>query len=261
MLPTQRRSLILQAIAERGAVLVADLAAELDVSAVTIRRDLDYLAESKLVVRSHGGAVSNTTAGTAVEPTYEVKRRSRVAEKALIGKAAAGEIDSDSEAVLIDAGSTTFEFAKQLRGRQGLVIVTNDLLIATELSRNSNHEVIMLGGSVRPGIFSTYGCYAEDVLRQLTLDTVFMGADAVSVSDGVMNANTSELMVKRLMVQSAKKKYLLVDSEKFGRIALARVCPLSAFDGIVTDTGIPANVAAEIRDMQVKLITVGGPEA
>jgi DeoR/GlpR family transcriptional regulator of sugar metabolism len=251
MLPDERQFRIVEIVNRNGAVEVARLAEELGVSLVTIRRDLDRLADAGLLVRSHGGAVSVRQASTAFDPPYEVKRQVRLAEKRAIGEAAADLVE-DGETIVLDSGSTTYQIVPHLSRRRDLTIVTNDLVIALELSRTTSHHIVMLGGAVRTGIFSTWGPHTEQMMAELSVNKAFLAADAVSPARGVMNAILEEVPVKRMMLH-AGHRILVVDHSKFLKTALAKVCNLDELDLVLTDDGLPEKVRTEIAMLGVEL--------
>lgn len=246
MLPEERRKRILQLVEENGSAAVAELSSLMDVSTMTIRRDIAYLASQGLVVKTHGGAVSPWES-TAFEPRYEVKAGVNVGEKQRIGVAAA-EMVRDGETVLLDSGSTTYQIARSLRGKRGLTVVTNDLVIASDLSKSASISVLLVGGSVRPGIFSTVGPYAEEMLRQLSVDKAFLAADAVNLEKGILNSNPEEVPVKRLMVRAGRETILVADHSKFDKLGLSFVCDIEDVDMIITDSGVQPEIAAELRE-------------
>ncbi|MEA4882339.1 MAG: DeoR/GlpR family DNA-binding transcription regulator [Clostridia bacterium] len=251
MLAEERRSRIMQLISEHGSAAVADLSETMNVSTMTIRRDIAYLASQGRVIKAHGGAVS-ARESTASEPGYEIKARVNVEEKRRIGLTAAGMVE-DGETIVLDSGSTTFQIAALLRSKRDLTVVTNDLVIATSLSKTPSISVLLIGGSIRPGIFSTVGPYAEEMLRQLSVDKVFLGADAVDAAKGVMNSNPEEVPIKRLMMRAGHRVILAVDHSKFERIGLSFVCGVADLDMILTDKGIGDETLVGLRDTGVEV--------
>lgn len=255
MIPSERQFRIVEIVNQQGAVEVPELAQSLGVSEITIRRDLDKLSEEGLVIRSHGGALSVRQVSTAFDPPYEMKRRVRMEEKRLIGAAAASFVQDD-ETLILDSGSTTFQMVPHLGAYKNLTVVTNDLIIATELSRTTSHRVVILGGLVRQGIFSTWGHYVESMLSELAVNRAFMAADAVQAKQGIMNATLDEVPHKRLMLSAARHRYLLVDHSKFFKTALAKVCDLTEVNHVITDDGLPEQMRAEIHEAGIELTVV-----
>lgn len=239
----------MQLIDERGSATVSALCEAMSVSAMTIRRDIAYLASQGRVVKTHGGAVS-VSQSTASEPGYEIKARVNVEEKRSIGAVAAGMIDN-GETIVLDSGSTTFQIASNLKDKRNLTVVTNDLMIATYLGKIPSISVLLIGGSIRSGVFSTVGPYAEEMLRQLSVDKAFLGADAVNAEKGVMNSNPEEVPIKRLMIDAGHRAILAVDHSKFKRIGLSFVCGVSDLGMILTDKGIDDETLAALRESGV----------
>ncbi len=251
MLAEERRGRITQLIDEHGSATISVLSETMNVSAMTIRRDIAYLASQGRVIKTHGGAVS-IRESTASEPGYEIKARVNVEEKRCIGMAAASMIDN-GETIVLDSGSTTFQIASNLKNKRNLTVVTNDLMIATSLGKMSSLSVLLIGGSIRPGVFSTVGPYAEEMLSQLSVDKVFLGADAVNATKGVMNSNPEEVPIKRLMMSAGHRAILAVDHSKFKRIGLSFVCGVGDLDMILTDKGIDDETFAALRDSGVEV--------
>lgn len=240
MLPEQRRRRILEYLEDHGAADVPGLVRELDVSSATVRRDLQLLEQRGHVTRTHGGAVLNRIS-TAFEPLYRDKTQERWTEKKAIG-ALAAELVNDGEVVVLDSGSTTLALARELKAKRGLTIITTDLHIALELSDVPRFEVIIVGGIVRPGLFSVVGPDAERALGDLHANRAFLGADAIDLAAGVTNASMAEVAVKRHVIASAARPVLLADHSKFDKVSLVRIADLAAFDQVITDTRLDGEI-------------------
>jgi DeoR/GlpR family transcriptional regulator of sugar metabolism len=251
VLSEERRNRILQFIEQNGSATVGDLSRLMGVSLMTIRRDIAFLAEQGLAIKTYGGAVS-LRESTSTEPRYEVKSKVNIAEKKRIGYEAA-KLVNDGETIILDSGSTTFYIASYLQAKRDLTVVTNDLVIAFELSKNSSISLIMAGGIVRPTIFSTYGTYTEEMLHQLMVDKVFLAADAVHTERGILNSNPEEVSIKRRMLNAGREVYLVVDHTKFSKLGLSFVCDFKQINTIISDSGLPENVAASLRERGLEL--------
>lgn len=236
MLPAERRQTILEIIQEQGSATVEQLIEVTGTSQCTIRRDLDKLAATGLVSRTHGGAVLNKES-TSFEHLYSEKRALNLAEKRRIGKVAA-EMVVDGESLILDSGSTTLEIARNLTNKKNLTIITNDLMIATEIQYDPTTEVMVTGGSLRPGFNVLCGAVAEAFLRTVNVNKAFISGDAIDLARGLTNANFAEAALKSLMTAAARKVYLALDHSKFGKTSLARVQGIDAFDAIITDNGL-----------------------
>lgn len=237
----RRRSEIRRRVLADGFVETRRLAAELDVDASTIRRDLDGLARAGVVQRTHGGALALPGAAPADLPYAARIHAQEVQKKAIASHAAALVADGDS--LVLDSGSTTYALARSLAGRQGLTIATNDLRIAHYLAGVGGVRLLVTGGQLIESVFTLVGPVVVDNLAGLHVDWAFLGADAVDARVGVTNRNTVEVPVKQAMLAAAARRVLVADSTKFGRRALATVSPIDAFETIVTDVGLDADAA------------------
>lgn len=241
----ERLSALLEILGQRGKVDVDHLAAELTVSAATIRRDLDHLAEQQLLTRTRGGAVAHTV-------SYDLPLRYKTArhapEKERIGRAAAALVDYGS-VVGLNGGTTTTEIARNLairadlngRGDEpALTVVTNALNIANELAVRPRVKIVVTGGVARPQSFELIGPLATRVLDEITLDVVLLGVDAIDPGRGAYAHHEGEASINRLMASRAAKVVVVADSSKLGRHAFAEICRIGAVDMLVTDSGAAA---------------------
>jgi DeoR/GlpR family transcriptional regulator of sugar metabolism len=252
----QRRREIVRQLYLTGYAEARELAETLGVNSSTIRRDLDQLARGGHVQRTHGGA--RLVAG-AVDLPYELKEREHLTAKAAIGRAAA-ELVGDGERILLDSGSTTYELARELRGRHDLTIVTNDLRIAQLVAGFPGVQLLVTGGELLRSTYTLFGDRSVEFVRELSVDHSFLGADAIDVASGITNTNTLEIPLKRAMIDVAGAAVVLADSSKFGQRALVRVAELGEVDMVLTDDGLPADVAAAFGDA-VRRVPLGGAAA
>ena len=235
MLNEERRRVILDMMQHDGRVLVADLAEQFQTSQVTIRKDLEILHVRGLVHRTHGGALP-TRQGALEDPTLREKEKLYRKEKLSIAIAAA-RLVAEGQVVILDSGTTTTEIARALRNFKNLTIVTNAVNIAAELA-NSSLEIILTGGTVRKNSFSLVGPIAEETLRRLSADILFLGVDGFDVQYGLSTPNLQEAKVNRVMVEIAKRTVATCDSSKFGRRSLSLIVEPSALHHVITDHGI-----------------------
>ncbi len=248
MLATDRPAFILKEIEARGSVSVVDLAERLQVSLMTIRRDLVELERAGLVRRVHGGAVN--ARGRGFEPPLLLRSSQKREAKALIGRMAA-ELVADGDSLALDIGTTTYELARNLVGRRNLTIITPSLHIANLLLNEPDMNVIVTGGIVRHGEASLIGDLAVRAFEGLFVDRLFLGAGAVDSHAGVTEYNWDDALVKRAMTKSAKETILLADASKFERVAFASVVPLSDIHRLVTDEAPPPALMEALRASQV----------
>lgn len=255
----ERWQTLLDLLVERGELEVEPAAEALGVSAATIRRDLDQLAEQQLLVRTRGGAVLH---GVSYELPLRYRTSRRAAEKARISEAVAALI-TPGEVIGLTGGTTTTEVARALAGRpdlaQGspaLTVVTNALNIAGELVIRPQFKIVLTGGVARPQSYELTGPLAEQVLGQLAVDTAVLGVDGFDPVDGAATRHEDEASVNRLLCERARRVVIAADSSKLGVRAFARICAPSSVDVLVTDTGLAAGVAEAFAAAGVEVVRV-----
>ncbi|RMI09077.1 DeoR/GlpR family DNA-binding transcription regulator [Cellulomonas triticagri] len=244
MYPPERHTVIVTTARAAGRVEVAALAADLDVTPETVRRDLTALERMGLLRRVHGGAVPVERAGH--EPAVSQREQVLSAEKERIAKAALDELP-DGGSVLIDAGTTTVRLAEMLPADRELIVVTHALPVASALAALPRVTLHLVGGTVRPRTLAAVGGWAERALADVRVDVAFLGTNALSVEHGLSTPDLAEATVKRALVTAARRTVVLTDHTKVGRTELAAVAPLSAVDAVVTDSGLAPELAEEIE--------------
>ena len=235
VLNEERRRHILDILSRDGRVLVVDLAKQFRTSQVTIRKDLDILQAHGRIQRSHGGALP-AREGALEDPTLREKEKLYRKEKLQIAAAAARMVQ-EGQVVILDSGTTTTAIARALREFENLTIITNAVNIAAELS-GSSLEVILTGGTLRKNSFSLVGPVADETLRRLNADILFLGVDGFDVEHGLTTPNLLEAKVNRTMMDVARVVVVVCDSSKFGRRSLSTIAPPSAIHHLITDRGI-----------------------
>ena len=253
MLNEERRRLILQILSHDGRVLVGDLARHFHTSQVTIRKDLDILQTHGRIHRTYGGALPARESALE-DPTLREKEKLHRKEKSQIAATAARMV-KEGQVVILDSGTTTTAIARALREREHLTIITNAVNIAAELS-GSSLEVILTGGTLRKNSFSLVGPIAEETLRRLNADILFLGVDGFDVHYGLSTPNLLEAKVNRAMMDVARVTVAVCDSSKFGRRSLSSIAPLSAVHHLITDRGIPKADLATLKKTGVEVTLV-----
>lgn len=231
MLPLERKQSIRNRIYEQGKVEIETLARDLHVSDMTIRRDLAVLEGEGKVIRTHGGAVAAD--GLITETPYESKVSKNKTEKQKIAKTAADMVPENAK-ILLDSGTTTLEIAKLLKWREDLVVVTNDIKISMEFLQ-SRSQVICTGGELQAQIGSFLGPHVQSLLKQLTVDLLFLGAHAIDTTSGLTAPTMEKALVKQLMVHAARQKWVVADNSKFGMRSFSQVCTLDQLSGLITN--------------------------
>jgi len=248
MLSEERRREILQLLQTEGRVLVTDLAKRFKTSLITIRKDLEQLHLEKHLERTHGGALPVRT-GALKDISLQEKARMHRAEKLHIASAAAQMI-REGQVIILDSGTTTSTIARHCRQFKRLTIITNAMNIAADLA-DSPVEVILTGGVLRPNSFSLVGPLAEESLRKLSADLLFLGVDGFDVEYGLTTPNLLEARVNRAMAESARRTIVVCDSSKFARRSLSLILPTSAVHETITDKGISKQDLKALRDAKI----------
>lgn len=253
MLSEERRRAIVELLNREGRVLVADLSAQFQTSQVTIRKDLEVLHGLGQLHRSHGGALPAQD-GALEDPTLREKEQLHRKEKLHIAEAAASLV-KERQVVILDSGTTTTAIARALRGFRNLTIITNAVNIAAELSATTL-EVILSGGTLRKNSFSLVGPIAEETLRHLNADLLFLGVDGFDVHYGLSTPNLLESKVNRVMVEVARRRIAVCDASKFGRRSLSLIAPTSALHGVITDHGASKSDLSVLRKSGIEVTIV-----
>ncbi|MEV0162438.1 DeoR family transcriptional regulator [Nonomuraea fuscirosea] len=231
----ERVRAIMNTLRTADSVSVAELAVEHGVSEMTIRRDLDELAQQGVVRRVRGGALSLLLRGE--EPPFGVREREAVEAKRRIGQAAA-ELVADGEAVILDGGTTALEVARALTGRR-VTVLPLALQAVSLLAGAPRVRVVLPGGEVRKGELNVTGPLTESSIRALRFDTAVIGCCGLSAEHGLTAHDLPEVAVKQAAIASARRVVVVCDSGKFARTAFGAVCPIGRLDVVVTDPGIP----------------------
>ncbi|MFJ3309909.1 DeoR/GlpR family DNA-binding transcription regulator [Streptomyces sp. NPDC086549] len=250
---------LLALLVERGRLDVEEAAAELSVSAATIRRDFDQLAEQQMLVRTRGGAVVH---GVSYELPLRYKTARHATEKQRIAKAVA-ELVAPGEAVGLTGGTTTTEVARALAvrgdlasGSPALTVVTNALNIANELAVRPQFKIVVTGGVARPQSYELIGPLADSVLGQITMDVAVLGVVAFDVTHGAAAHDEAEAAINRLLCERAERVIVAADSSKLGRRAFARICAAELVDTLVTDTAAAPDTVLRFEEAGIRVVTV-----
>jgi DeoR family transcriptional regulator, aga operon transcriptional repressor len=257
---SRRWQLLLNLLAERGRLSVADAADALSVSAATVRRDFAALADQQLATRTHGGVVATSIA-------YDLPARYRSADgvdaKALVARAAAALVEPGT-VVGFNGGTTTTATARELAARRdlaeaggdGVTVVTTALNIATELVLRPHLRTICIGGVARRESYELHGPFASRFLADLRMDLLLLGVDALSAADGAMCRHLGEAGINAEMVDRSRRVVVVATGDKLGRTAAARICPAESIEALVTDASADPDAIAALRDMGMDVRTV-----
>jgi DeoR family transcriptional regulator, aga operon transcriptional repressor len=253
LLIDERRQHILSLVHSHGRVLVGELSRNLGISQITIRKDLEHLQSKGLVQRTHGGAL-RMQSSALFDPTLQEKQKQHSHEKQRIA-AAAAKMVNEGQCVLLDSGTTTTAIGHELRRFSQLTVITNAMNIAAALT-STNFEVILIGGILRRNSFSLVGPLAEDVLKEMHADILFLGVDGFDAEVGLTTPNFLESRVNRAMVKAARRVVAVCDSTKFGRRSLSRIVPPDSIHCVITDRGIDRDTESALRAQNIEVIVV-----
>ena len=254
LLVEERRRHIRELVAERGRITVAELVTMFDISQVTVRSDLNALAEIGAVVRTRGGALAQRA---DEDLPIGVKQTLRRAEKMRIAEAAV-QLIGEGQTIVLDSGTTTAEIAKQIRGLklQSINVITNALNIAVLLAGAPHVTLIMLGGVLRPSSYSLGGPQAEAALQGLHADILFLGFDGLDPEIGVMTPHLLEARLNSRMLEIARSVVAVGDSSKIGRRSLSVIAKIEQVDRIITDAGAAPETVEALRARGAQVVLV-----
>lgn len=227
----ERRALIIEALSQSEDVDVEQLAMELQVSSMTIRRDLKALEAEGKVIRTHGSAVLKQS--LINESAFKEKETKNNDEKRKIAEEAI-KLVREHTTLLLDSGTTTLEIAKLLKEKRNITVITNDIQIAAELL-DSQLTVMMTGGILQRKIGALAGSITEEFLNGIHVDLLFLGAHAIDFDAGVTAPAYDKAYVKKRMITASERTWLVADASKINQKSFTRVCHLEELDGFITD--------------------------
>lgn len=250
LLTAERRVRIGELLARNGSVRVNELSRLFRVTEVTVRSDLDAMARSGLLVRDRGGAIAHTS--TSLSTAFEKRALEHAEQKRRIGRAAAALVE-DGETVILDAGSTVMEMARNMPALKSLTVVTTGLNIAAQVGAVPGVHVLVAGGFLSPETVSTVGAIAERDLENLIVDKLFLSTQAFNAESGLTDVSLDVARVKAAMIRSARRTFLLADSSKWGLSMFAKVAPLTEIDVLITDNALPKAARKSIQNFAIEL--------
>lgn len=249
----ERRQAILKYVQTHGRAAVPDLSQRFDVSDVTIRADLQALADQGLLVRTHGGAIP---AGYGLHELSLIKRRQQnVIKKARIAEAAAAYV-GQGEAVFLDSSSTTLAIVEFIKQRRDLTVVTNSLVVAQELLGLPNVTVVMPGGTLHHDTASLIDPGGLAMLERYNIVIGFFGAHGITIEDGLTDVSAPEANLKQPLVAMCRHVVAVLDATKWGRAGVASFAPVEDVDTLITDREAPAKMVRQVESLGVTIVQV-----
>ncbi|NOX62549.1 MAG: DeoR/GlpR transcriptional regulator [Chloroflexi bacterium] len=250
MYPQERRQAILRLLEKQGRVMVTELSKAFSVSEVTVRGDLQALAEQGKLIRTHGGAVPIG----ASEDNLKLERRKRQhpVEKSLIGVAAAAMVEK-GDAIYLDGSSTALAIARNLKQHELVTVLTNSVAVAQELMGAPGVRVVLSGGALQPETASLIDVDGLSYFDKFNIQTGFFGAHGLAIPEGLTDISADVAAVKRELVGRCRQVVAIIDASKWGRVGLATFADITDIDLVLTDKDAPLELVRQVQRMGVEV--------
>ncbi len=246
----ERRRIIMEEIQQNKQVNIFQLKARFNVSEVTLRKDLRYLENKNLLIRSRGGAMISVKVGEDL--SVEKRMVLNLDLKKSIARAASALI-KEGDTIILDSGTTLMQMTNHLGKIKKLTVITNALDIAVKLSEFNHLKIIVPGGLFRKKSFSLVGVTAVENLQMFRADKYFVSADGLN-KEGLFTSNLEEGQIAKIIMSNAKKNIVLADSSKFDRNGIINYAPLSRIHTLVTDKNIPEIYQSLFKELGIKVV-------
>jgi len=250
----RRQEEILKELNEKGYVNVVDLCETHNVSTVTIRKDLNFLENEKLLHRTHGGASKQPI--YAFDRDVNDKEELQVKQKQQIAKEALKYINNN-DYIILGSGSTIHYLARIITGFQKLTVLPPSLRASLELCKDTNIDTIQLGGDIRNSATSVVGPIAEAILSQFSCNKLFLGTDGLHLDFGLSTSNAMEAHLNQAMIDVAEKVIVLADSTKMNIRGFGKICNLDKIDVLITDQDIDIEIKVKLEEMGIDVVLAG----
>lgn len=248
----QRHQFILEKLKEKGWIGVDEISRDLNVSEVTIRKDLKYLESKRFLSRNHGGA--SILNSIITDKHIDVKEKQFKEEKERIAKEANKLLDPDDK-IIIASGTTLLAFANEIRTQVGLTVITSSVKVSLALCYDPNIEVIQLGGSIRKNSVSVVGYYATNILESVSCNKLFIGVDGLDLEYGLTTSTLNEALINQQMIDAAQEIIVLTDSSKFDKRGFCKICEISKVHRIITDSNVSKHMVDRLSEQGI-IVTV-----
>ena len=248
--PAQRQAQILEYLTDHSNIKVSYITTKYDVSEVTARHDLATLEKQGLIHRVRGGAISSMQKNAVSYPEDRINLNTDAKDK--IGKACA-DLVCDGDAIIADIGTTSLSFVKQLSSKKNITIITGDLAIASYASINlPDAEVLLLGGHIRKGHLYLAGALTLDSMSKIYADKAFVSADGFTPDSGFTVDHDFSVSIKRMYIKNASKRYMMLDSSKFGKTSFYQYSQVGDFDSIIVEDDYDGIMQSSINESRNK---------
>lgn len=251
----ERRQSMLELLRKQPGLRVPEIALTLEISEGTVRNDLNALEAEGQLMRVHGGAVLSEQPKN-FNAAFSLRNKEHEPEKTLIAKNASALV-TDGDSLLLDASSTAFYLALQLKDRQRLRVVTNGIDVARLLAQNPTNTVILIGGVMNPDGSSVTGLLSEQIIAELHIQKAFVSCSGFSVERGMTEVHFEEAQLKRKAIESAKQVFALIDSSKLGQEDLTPFARPLQISHLFTDAGITDEWKARLQWANIPFTVCG----
>jgi len=249
---SERHQKIYEILLNHKNLSISRLSSILEVSKMTVRRDLDCLTRKGVVQRVHGNAIISRT--NEYEPPHMIRSLEMMREKQLIGQLAASQI-KDNTVIIVDVGSTLLEFVKNIPKNKNITVITNWIPVVVELSKKRGcFNLVLVGGKVFAEELSVVGDYPKEMLKDFNADIAFIGVGGISDKFGITDYNMDEVQVKKRMIKNSREVIVLADHTKFGRVAPMKITDIKSIDKIITDDGLKGKDKIDIEHLDTEII-------
>ena len=253
MFAIERQQQILEKLKQDGAVSVSKLSTEFSVAEETIRRDLEKLEKQEKLLRTHGGAIP--VDDNKYEPSLEKRKKINVEGKERVAVLAA-QLISPGETIFLDASTTTYFIARELKKMKNVTVITNSIRIIDELAGYDNIKLISVGGKVSQNQ-SFIGTISEDIIKEYFFASkVFFSSKGITEDVGILESNELECGIKQKMIENSSKRYYLCDKSKIGRVGFVKLCGFDKINTIITDADLDLSFKTKLDELKVDIIKI-----
>lgn len=247
-----RKEKILEILYKVGEISVKEISNSFNVSLETVRRDLNSMENEGLIIKTHGGAILNLESVRDI--SVDVRKEIFLSEKRIIAKNAISFIEN-GDIIMLDSSTTCLEIAKKLKKFENITIITNSLIIASEVSRCVNIKLILIGGV----IFHEYQCFfgstTERILQDLFANKAFISCSSLDFENGITDSNENECALRKIMIKNSKKVFLCVDHTKINKVAMSKIADFSSIDYLISNEALDTDWESFLLKKKIKIIT------
>ncbi len=253
MFALERQKKILEILEAEGSVQVSKLSTVLDVTEETVRRDLEKLEKQECLTRTHGGAIPIDESG--YELSLEKRKHTNSEIKEMLAAEAVKHI-AGGDTIFLDASTTTFFMAKELKKMKNVTVITNSIRIIDELAGYDNIKLISVGGKVSQNQ-SFIGTISEDIIKEYFFASkVFFSSKGITEDVGILESNELECGIKQKMIENSSKRYYLCDKSKIGRVGFVKLCGFDKINTIITDADLDLSFKTKLDELKVDIIKI-----